>query len=394
MGNIYDNFKGVSTIGAPLLMNELENNLKAYLDWSLLGIGAFTNVYRATSGYPSGDMSRLRPVFDLAYSSGTVWQGIRKDWVWETGVEYKSSVVGAISGIAYGTGNLISFVNADDIYTNDIITITNCDNPSFNQDLTITNKSSTLKYFAVADNGYCGNATTGTYQKIIRPVENIKVYIGGVLQNTGNYYINYPLGWVVLNTGIPVTSNVQASYSYRNVQVYKADSVPWWQQIQFESLDATNLHFTQVNNFGEWSIGGQHRIQLPAVIIESVARGRSTPYEMGNSALWIYQDMLIHILAESRFERNQLVDICRYQEDKDIWLYNTQSIAANGQFTLDYRGMRVGSKMYPDLVAIDGFRWKLCIFDTMTVSEIAPLDAKLFQGVIRLTTKTVLGDIS
>ena len=40
----YDVFNGVSKLGDNLLIDELEENIKAYLDWGFLNIGGYINV--------------------------------------------------------------------------------------------------------------------------------------------------------------------------------------------------------------------------------------------------------------------------------------------------------------------------------------------------------------
>ncbi len=96
----YTQFKGVTSIGDTMLMDELENNLKTYLDWGLLQIGGFINVRRPTvSTADGGNFHILRPSSDPAYTAGTVYETIRKDWVWETGVSYSGTSPIQISGV-------------------------------------------------------------------------------------------------------------------------------------------------------------------------------------------------------------------------------------------------------------------------------------------------------
>ncbi len=89
----YTLLKGINNIGETLLMNEVEHNLKAFLDWGLLNsAGAWTDVRISTSGIYGGNLYTLRPVFDPAYNDGQVWETIKSDWVWETGVNYGTGI--------------------------------------------------------------------------------------------------------------------------------------------------------------------------------------------------------------------------------------------------------------------------------------------------------------
>ncbi len=100
MVNQYTTFKGATSFGDTMLMSELENNLKQYLNWAFLNIGGFVNVRRpTTSSIDSGRFDVLRPSLDPTFTDGTVFESIRKDWVWETGVSYNGYSPIAISGV-------------------------------------------------------------------------------------------------------------------------------------------------------------------------------------------------------------------------------------------------------------------------------------------------------
>ena len=117
--------------------------------------------------------------------------------------------------------------------------------------------------------------------------------------NYSDYHINYPLGRVIFDANIPaITAAVTASYSYRFVQVYRANDVPWWQQLQYRSFRVDDAMFTQSGD-GDWAIGGQHRIQMPCVIIEAVPRATSRPFQLGDGSYWVNQDVLCHVIAEN-----------------------------------------------------------------------------------------------
>lgn len=79
---------------------QLETNLTAWVAWSFLALGAFQNVQRSTlTAHGSRSPARLRYCNDPGYTTGTVWEGLRTDWVWESGVPYSSGQPIAISGV-------------------------------------------------------------------------------------------------------------------------------------------------------------------------------------------------------------------------------------------------------------------------------------------------------
>lgn len=94
-------FRGVTEVGNALLSDQLETNLYAWLNHCLLQTGAFFNITIPPSGYSypySAPQHRLRPVDDPNYDAGQVWEGFRKDWVWETGVDYRIQPI-RVSGV-------------------------------------------------------------------------------------------------------------------------------------------------------------------------------------------------------------------------------------------------------------------------------------------------------
>ena len=103
------------------------------------------------------------------YKIGQVWQAFKKDWVWETGVEYYPDPKYCEN---------FSPINISGIYVN---------------------------------NNFLPGPT-------------------GVA-NSG-YHINYPLGQIIFDKAIPKTSKVELNYSYRWCQVYKSSSDSSWKELQ------------------------------------------------------------------------------------------------------------------------------------------------------------------
>lgn len=87
----YLKLKGVSKLGYSLLQNELESNLKVYLDWALLSVGGWTDVRIPTSGAYGGNFHTLHYIADPAYTDGQVWETPRTDLVYESGVNFEGS---------------------------------------------------------------------------------------------------------------------------------------------------------------------------------------------------------------------------------------------------------------------------------------------------------------
>ena len=334
MNNVYlQSFQHAYHIGDTQLMSELENNMKAFLDWSFLTVGGFTNVDIATSGIYGGDYSLLRKADDPNYSDGQVWETMRKDWVYETGVP--SGHNPALHSIYAVTGVHISGI---------------------------------------------GNV----------PSSGI---VTGTGPNTGigyAHHYNYPLGRVVFNDPIDTGSVVQVKHAYRNVQTYLADDTDWWTELQFNSLRSDDTQFTQVGS-GDWSIGANHRVQMPVVIVEAVPRRRNEGLELGSTALTVRQDVVFHVLAETRRERNNILDMIVSQHDAMLQLFHTDAIAAAGAFPLDFNGsLKSNPVMYTGLTST--YPFQRCRFHNGTLSEMQSFHPQLHGGTVRLTCEVVLGN--
>jgi len=316
----YSKFSKVSNIGESLLNSELENNLKWYIDWSMLGIGGWSSVTIPTSGVYGGTFDQLRPVNDPAYSNGQVWESARKDWVWETGTSWSGSEVPI----------QISGVNINGTH------------------------------YATGDSTYA-------------------------------HHFDYPLGRVVFDTAISAASTVKLEYSYRNVQVYIADQAPWWDELQYDSLRVDDAYYMSTGS-GAWGTLANNRVQMPAIVLETVARRRFTPYQMGDTSQFVKQDVVFHIVAESRWWRNQLIDILSLQKDSQIWLFNSNRLIDSGVYPLDYRGMRVSSPLnYDNVVSSTGYRYALARITDMAITEMDSHNARLHEGTVRATFELVLG---
>jgi hypothetical protein len=309
--NINTTFKNISSINNDLLLNILESNLKHYLDWAFLNIGAWFDVRISNETiYATNSHYKLLPVEDPSYIDGQVWQGIRKDWVWENGIVYHDS-----SPIVIG-----------DIYVN------------------------------------------GT-----------PIYSG--------FVIDYPNGRILFDSPISTSSTVSLEYSYRFVQVYRANDAPWLNLLQYSSFRTDSLDIKQTDE-GDWSIGNYHRVQMPCIIIESLPRSRSLPYELGSGSLVLEQDIMMYIFTENKNDRNKLLDIIRVQQDSVIYLYDTNRVAQDDNYPLDYNGsLKPGALMYPDLVT--NYAWRKCWFKNISLTELSTQHPNLHSGAARITAEII-----
>ena len=235
---------------------------------------------------------------------------------------------------------------------------------------------------------------TGSSYAGYNPIQVSGVYVNSTLYGTGDatygHHYNYPLGRVVFDSAVATNSTIQAEYSYRNVQVYVADEAPWWDELQYNSLRVDDTTYSSTGS-GSWGILSNHRVQMPSVVLEVVPRRRFTPYQMGDTSQFVKQDVLFHIVAESRWWRNQLVDILSLQKDSQLWLFNSNTLISSGVYPLDYRGMRVTDPLnYDDIVNTPQYRYVSARLIDMSITEMESHDSRLHEGTVRATLEVVL----
>lgn len=197
--------------------------------------------------------------------------------------------------------------------------------------------------------------------------------------------VDYYNGRVIFNNPIPTGSTVKAEYSYKYINVIYANNLPWLSEIQYSSLDL-GPDFSILNK-GKYDIPSEARVQLPAIAVEIVPKRSSRGYQLGGGQ-WIETDVLFHCLAEDEFTRNKLVDIVSLQNDKTIYMFDSNRIASSGSFPLDYMGCPTsGAFRYPDLIS-NFYRGNLRLKNS-SVQNMKIINSNLYAGIVRLTLETI-----
>lgn len=219
------------------------------------------------------------------------------------------------------------------------------------------------------------------------PISINNVFVNNSSINKAAFIINYPLGRIIFNNAQNINSTVKLSYSYRFVQTYRSCESSWFSIIQQSSFNTDNADIKQSDN-GEWLIGANHRLQLPAIVIEALPKSRSRPYEIGNSSLILEQDIGFYVLAENKNDRNKLLDILRLQQDSVIYLFDTNKLAQDDNYPLDYNGsLKDNALMYPSIV--DQYKWRKCFIKNISLFEIDSTTPNLYQGMARATVEII-----
>ena len=327
----YSPLKGFTSVFQSTLSNDIQDNLVEYFDWALLDKGNYFNSTLSELAPNGQDYSKLRLSANDQYTSGQVWEGFRKNWVWQSGL--------APSGL-------------DGLITPPIVG-TNHEKPGVSG--------------VWVDDAFYPSDTTGDY----------------------SHHVDYFNGRVIFDTAIPTGSKVQVEHSYKHINVVYANNIPWLKELQTSTLQPTSSFFD--SNKGVWNIPPESRLQLPAVAIEVVPFRTFKGYQLGGGQ-WVYTDVLFHCIAEDEVTRNKLVDIFSLQNDKNVALFDSNRINSSGAFPLDYRGTPVPSALrYPDL--LEAYYGGNCRLSKSTVQEMTMVDSNIFGGVVRVTTDIIKSNI-
>lgn len=102
-------FNRASHYGKTNFTTRLELGLKYFYEWAFLNIGAWSDVTIDLPTALGSNASILRMGSGYGYTDGTVWEGFRKEWVYESGVVYTDTTGGTHSPLTpsiYIDGNL------------------------------------------------------------------------------------------------------------------------------------------------------------------------------------------------------------------------------------------------------------------------------------------------
>lgn len=181
----YSPLKGFTSVFDSTLSNDIQDGLVEFFDWALLEKGNYFNVTKGETSPSGDDYSKLRMSSADAYASGRVWEGFRKNWVWQSGISYSPAPL---------VGSNHAKPGISGIYIN---------------------------------NTFYPTTTSGTYA----------------------YVVDHYNGRVIFDSAIPSGSNVQAEFSYKWINVVYANEVPWLREVQNNSMPGTEFLETAKGNW-------------------------------------------------------------------------------------------------------------------------------------------------
>jgi hypothetical protein len=327
-------FSGVESIGSHMLISQIENNIKSFLDWGFLHIGGFINVNKPQQNIYGNYPALLKPTSDPNYNDGQVWQTMRKDWIYEDGITYNLPVYPSPPPSPFPAPPAMT-------------------GPTSVSPIQIT----------------------GIYiQNVFYPLNTVGAY---------SYIVDYVNSRIIFNTAINTNLKVEMEYAYRWCQVYTYDNAKWWQQLQYKT-DQNAAHFTQLQQ-GDFSVLSVNRVQLPAIIIQSIARGQSTPYRLGDKSLNTKQEIMLHVMAETMSDRNVIIDIIRLQQDKIMRLYDNNLVAKNGVGPFYPNGTLNPNRLQYDELLVPYYTWNTARLTDIYASEVQSFSPFLAEANIRFS---------
>ena len=209
------------------------------------------------------------------------------------------------------------------------------------------------------------------------------VYLNGTFlpgpTGSGNYgyNINYPLGRIDFDNNVSPTSKVSTSYAYRYVQVYKSNEAQWWKEVQKETYNPSSYKPS-----GDYSITANHRVQLPAIIIELIPRTVQIPYELGTTRNIVIQDLFLHVFAENPGQRNSITEILLLQKDKTLKLYDVNKVVKNNAYPINKYG-NINQNGFNYNILSDQYTQHWCTIKDSSIGELNNLSSNLFNGIVR-----------
>ena len=234
-----------------------------------------------------------------------------------------------------------------------------------------------------------------------QPISISGLFVNNVFKpvDDGSYYIDYPNGRVVFNTGIAITSNVRIEHSSKWIKLTSTDSVPWLRIGQQNSFRVDNADF--LTGSGSYQNYGETRLQFPLVAVE-IADEKNEGFQIGGGQ-WCRNIVNFFVIGEDKNTVDRLANIIKNQNEKTIYLYDSNRLASSNKFPLNQFGTpNSGFLTYPTLVQYSGdggYRytrgvlWGKLTFIESQVQDRQELTTNLYQRSVVLKTEAVLTNV-
>lgn len=232
-------------------------------------------------------------------------------------------------------------------------------------------------------------ATSGVNYKNIQPIAISGIYVNNnfIPGPSGNgqysYSLNYNLGRITFDNPLPLNASVEMNYSYKAIQTYKGtDTTSNWKELQ---------RYTYLTSEDNKSLTSNHRVQMPAIVVDIIPGNSYKPYELGTKVFLASQDILLHVFTENAIDKQNIVDIIKLQKDKTIYLYDLKKVVKDQVYEINSNGsLNNNGKNYPALLGDSAYFWRYASVEDVKSIDNETLQNNLFYNTTRITIKTVL----
>jgi len=220
----------------------------------------------------------------------------------------------------------------------------------------------------------------------INPIDITGVYVNGVFSG-GGFNVDYKHGQIIFDSGIPTTSTVRCSYSPKTINWVTSDST-WFRELvtetyNYEAFDAVGI------GSGIRSVVNNHRIQLPAVVVEVSPENNFEPYQLGGGH-WYNPRVYFHIYAESPDQNKLIKDIICSQNDHSFLGIDYNKIASSGDSPFNAYGfLNSGAKTFPELYGYYPWNVKPITFEDMEGTDV-PYVPSIYRCLVKGNCNLVL----
>lgn len=215
------------------------------------------------------------------------------------------------------------------------------------------------------------------------------VYVNGGFTGSG-FNVDYKKGQIIFDSGISTTATVKASFSAKSIYWDTADST-WWKELVTETYNYQAFDNAGIGS-GIRSVMNNHRIPLPAVIIEVTTTNNFKPYQLGGGS-WYNPTVNFYIYAENPDQKKLITDLICSQNDHSFLGvdFNSMSAANDRPFT-PYGFLASGAKTFAELQPLYSWNVKPITFENLNGLDI-PFAPPVYRGLVRGNMNLVLNYI-
>lgn len=220
----------------------------------------------------------------------------------------------------------------------------------------------------------------------IYPINISGIYINNVFTTSG-FNIDWKRGQVILDSGIPVTSTVKASFSAKTIHWDTADCA-WFRQVVAETSKYDQFNADGIGS-GIRTVMNDHRIQPPAVIVEVTTQSNLEPYQLGGGS-WYNPTIKFHIFTENPDNKKLVTDlICSQNTHSFLGTDFNKIRTANDAPYTPYNFLSSGAKILPHLQSLYPWDVKPISFENLEGREMSYVPG-IYRSMVIGNAKMIL----